>query len=80
MRVHGFLLPRFATKHPFGPFNSVATQLKPIQQALLLLLRKQPELVVEILSGCSSVRYVRLPHTLFCTKFQGFSTYSVSRL
>eukprot|EP00983_Pelagomonas_calceolata_P018127 568185-Pelagomonas_calceolata.AAC.1 len=45
----------YAASHPFGPFNSVATQLRPIQQALMLLLRRQPELVVEFVSGCSNI-------------------------
>jgi len=53
-----FHLLRYATTHPFGPFNSVATQLRPIQQALLLMLRRQPELVVEIVSSCSTLRCV----------------------
>jgi len=50
---------RYAATHPFGPFNSVATQLRPIQQAILLLLRRQPELVVEFVSGCSGARWVQ---------------------
>ncbi|KAF5836692.1 hypothetical protein DUNSADRAFT_5565 [Dunaliella salina] len=53
------LVERYAAMHPFGPFNSVATQLRPIQQALMLLLRRQPELVVEFVSGCSSIRPLR---------------------
>jgi len=53
------LVERYAASHPFGPFNSVATQLRPIQQALMLLLRRQPELVVEFVSGCSNIRPLR---------------------